>query len=467
MDSPLNAVQNSRVTPILVTVKTGRRKRAEVKEAWRESAESALREWLERYCADWQGKTSELQYVCPHGCRVNPFAPGADHEPIQCDACNGWSTAERRGKLYVVLYGDSPRLRRFPRSGDVFLDKEDHYISLYDDHLRVYRDEYPHGRRRAGGIAVRAKLGFGGFTDSEGFEGFRSFGHRYTAPDFNFETGDWEQTEETNGLRCSELTYLRRLLRRCRSTVSVRQALPSDLLHDHSPAILDVFRTDQRTVVDVEDKLYRRCGSYDYNDVLPTEPPRELKRDLPSYWRYVTLPDARRTDEQTQAGISTPRSGQGWPFVVQAEDARWRSKYWISGKPFTIAPEVIRPAVGWKAGKEYEGIIVRVGNHRVGKLHRRVWPDGWRDERKMCDLDAKLKLVRYGDSDCRPKPYTSEHAQELALNELRDKYEDVYATTERHQRKLGKQKPHLPFRETVRTPFETVKAGAGAACARR
>jgi len=76
------------------------------------------------------------------------------------------------------------------------------------------------------------------------------------------------------------------------------------------------------------------------------------------------------------------------------------SSPWVP--PVPIPPEVISPAVGWKAGKKYEGIVVRVGNHWVGKLHRRVWPDGWRDERKMCDLDAKLKLVRYGDSDCRP-----------------------------------------------------------------
>jgi hypothetical protein len=441
-----------------------RRTQPEVLESWRASliVDEALQEM--DYCLSWSRRLSEITYRCEHGIRTDPFDELADYTFPYCDACAGFMVADTAKSHKILLFDaedednprffhldkdnprfhldrelidsrklrarpGSPRLKTLPRpatekSGKMFeylSDAEKRLrISPYDPHLRNLRAlgvdaDWPNGYEAKGNTARKAPLGWGNFADSDtGFEGFRSF-RKYT-PDVEVDADlDFEDLTEAPTM----------------STCDVSRAMSLPIVHMESiPEHRSILLVEPPAPKEKEWKKDPRRPSWGFvAKALPS-----LTRPWSSLYglSFPILP--KPVPQRTYPVPVMPwGSFSPWQAISDADIRRWQTKYWFRRKQY------VRPG---RHGWGVEGSWDDEGAVRV---------KGWRTERKMCDLDAKLKVNRYGGG------YNSGATIAAAgLENYQAAQMELDAKTNLQRRKLGRQAPPRQYRDTVRTPFERV-----------
>jgi hypothetical protein len=466
ISTPARLVQNAYV-PINVVVRRRtrieRRTQPEVLESWRASliVDEALQEM--DYCLSWSRRLSEITYRCEHGIRTDPFDELADYTFPYCDACAGFMVADTAKGHKILLFDaedednprffhldkdnprfhldrelidsrklrarpGSPRLKTLPRpatekSGKMFeylSDAEKRLrISPYDPHLRNLRAlgvdaDWPNGYEAKGNTARKAPLGWGNFADSDtGFEGFRSF-RKYT-PDVEVDADlDFEDLTEAPTM----------------STCDVSRAMSLPIVHmksipEHRSIIIaDDKRSYSRTRTPGAE--WKESGSIDIEQTVQKKDTKRMYPEIMQWW--LGDPPAQKI-----------RQGSPWPFTVPAETCTndeidyWRRIHWFRSKKY------IRPG---RHGWGVEGSWDDEGAVRV---------KGWRTERKMCDLDARLNVNKYGGG-FNPGAMIAQ----AGLENYRAALFNLDIEVNRHHRKLGRQAPPRQYRDTVRTPFERV-----------
>jgi hypothetical protein len=370
-------VQNCSV-PILIELAPVRRKKAEARARWRESAPKDLAEQIADYC-DPTRNYSRLVLRCAHG------VYWADPEPVydgdgeivgwvplawECAVCfpqylNRRSLPFRQiqnsPKLeYAICRFGPDRLDKWPRKGDRriqlkgYFDDDlgiyfppDHFVSPYDERFRMREPEAMGGYIRSGkkdGVGIRARLGWGETTD--GGE-LRFHVRRGVTNDEAGEENWWTfySAQEAEPSRLVTVTY-------------DFSALPA-------PAPSIPYFNDERSIAATRQEkgivFYRRIGSYSWSDTPPemvVTQPGKKRRSLREHGTAV------RFDER--------HSGQGGQIGHCCGECKWCQSLRLKSQ---CVPSVvsIRP-FSWKER----------------------WSDKWRTERPMRDLAARLNMYRYG-----------------------------------------------------------------------
>jgi hypothetical protein len=333
---------------------------------WRESYEKAHARWLAEYTlwVDPDRLDENRYYRCPHGTLVaSDTNSGA--EANFCTVCHPLSVSTPpRLKPYGMPLKHPLRvgLPTFPRKGVFYLTGRgtigrhyypgDHEICPYEPRWRMRTPEAPGGYRRSGqkdGVAILAFPKRATYDDE--FEGDEQEGEP-EGPPGNFATMlcPWEFN------RPGAVLFRRRWFNSY--AVPVLADNTSLLEFAEIGRLARWSDLTERPRPEIELTPSGRMRHKDKTPPLPTD-----SQKLAEHFSRL-----KAEAEKALEFYRRPRPRILYLFSVppmEGDTERWRKKYWLKRKPYVCHA-------------------------------RKPWPENWRTERKMRDLDARLDLYQWG-----------------------------------------------------------------------